>query len=388
MSDATDIVDAVVGPWRDFVALLEADLPFDTERIRVDGMRFTLAYLAAGLNMAIEGDPAYPQFLRFADALCSWGINNPDGNYALLPLDGRGTYRITGDLGTAPVIEFQVHAPTFLGAPDYRITGATKRADLEVAADGSVELWLGGEPRSGNWMPLTPDAESVLFRQFFGSWDDQRPARLAVERMDLPYPPTPVSRADLDARLGRLVRWFTDAGVHWHAICKATLGAGDNRFVFHPASFSDAGGHQGQSYGFGVYRLAPDEALVIEIDPPANAYWSVQLANRFWDSFDYDRRQSSLNMDQMHLDADGRFRGVVAVADPGVANWLDPAGNPWGSIMGRFLDPVATPVATCTVVPITELGSFLPADTRWVTAEERSDTLRRRHVAHQLRQGF
>jgi hypothetical protein len=388
VSETADFIDAIVGPWREFATLIETDMEFGPEPVRTEGLRFLTRHLVAGLSMTLEADPAYPQFVRFADPTLSWGINNPDGNYAFLALDGSGTYRVSGDLGTAEHLDFQVHAPSFTEAPDYRIVGARKRPDLVVGPDGGFEMVLSAQPQPGNWLELTPDAESLIFRQFFGSWDGQRPARVAVERVDAPYPPPPLSAEFLADRLARLQRWCAKAGVYWHRMCKMSFDAGDNNLVFQPPSFSEWGGHQGQSYGFGNFRLEPGEAVIVEIDPPTNEYWGVQLGNRFWESLDWDRRQSSLNGSQARLDADGHFRGVIALQDPGVANWLDPAGNRWGSIMGRFIQPEQTPVATCTVVPLAGLFEHLPAGTARVSPAERGVALRRRSIAAQLRQGY
>ena len=387
VGELTEFVESIVAPWREMAAFLEQDRDRGNGRLAIEGERYLLAYLAAGIAMVFESDPNYPQFVRFADPVCSWGINNPDGNYAFLAVDGGASYRIIGDLGNAPVIEFQVNAPTFTGAPRYRNTATRKRGDLTVGPDGSFELFVGGPERSGNWLPLTPDAESVVFRQFFEDWGSARPARLAVERLDRQYPPPPYSASDLDDRVRRLAAWHSSAGVYWIEMCRMGFEV-ENSLVFHPPSFSDWGGHQGQSYGFGNFLLGPDEALVIDLEIPPCDYWMVQLSNRLWDSLDFDRRQTSLNGAQARLDGDGHFRGVVSIDDPGVANWLDPGGNSWGALMGRIIGAAEVPSVTCTVVRRKDLDEFLPADTERVTRDVRDAVLRRRHLDSQLRQGY
>jgi hypothetical protein len=380
-------IDAISAAWRDFGELIETDMAFDAEVVQSEGLRFLTRHLAAGLSMTLEADPAYPQLVRFADPTLSWGINNPDGNYAFAALDGDGTYRLAGDIGTATHIDLQLHAPSFTEAPNYQIVGALKRDDLEIGADGRVEIILSPNEHPGNWLRTTPDTGSLILRQFFCDWASERPANLAIERLDAAYPPPPLGAEFVQSRLEQLQRWMTVAGEYWHVMCKFGFEV-DNQLIFQPPAFSDDRGHQGQSYGFGNFRIGAGEAVVIEIDPPGCAYWAIQLGNRFWESLDWDRRQTSLNHTQLALDGDGLFRGVISIEDPGVANWLDPAGNAWGSIMGRFIQPQSTPKATLAVVPFAQLDDVLPADTRRVSRDERDSQLRARSIAAQLRQGF
>jgi hypothetical protein len=96
---------------------------------------------------------------------------------------------------------------------------------------------------------------------------------------------------------------------------------------------------KGQAYGMGSWRCGPDEAVVLELDPPTCRMWGVSLCDRWWQSIDFDRRQSSLNDSQADLDADGRFVAVISHDEPGVANWLDPGGHTAGTLALRYLFP-------------------------------------------------
>ncbi len=383
--DAAALLEHILASWSRFASLVETDLPVDTDVVRAQELRFLTRYLVAGCSLALEADPAYPQLVRFADATLGWGINNPDGSYAFAALDGDATYRITGDVGTAAHFDLQLHAPSFCEAPDYRVVATLKRHDLTVN-DGPVEIVIGPEEHSGTWLRSTPDTQSLIIRQFFGDWEAERPAHLAIERVDAPYPPPPLDLGEVQRRVALLQRWLETAGSYWHQVCKYSVELGENQLRFQPAAESDWGGNVGQSYGFGSFRVGPGEAVVLEVDPPRSEYWMVQLANRFWESLDFDRRQSSLNHAQAELDDDGVLRAVICLTDPGVANWLDPAGNTWGTIMGRFVYPADTPNATLRRVALAELDSTLPTSTRRVTRSERDAILRRRHAAAQMRQ--
>jgi hypothetical protein len=387
----SDMIAAVTEGWSKWAERIWDDNGFGDqldEQSRIDGLRFLNRYLSAGFTMALEADPSYPQFVRFADPTCSWGINNPDGNYLFAHFDPKGTYRIFGDPGTAHLIDFELHGPSFCEAPNYKKVGNLKRSDLVVDATGNIEIIVSPIEQTGTWLKTTPETgtQSMLVRQFFRDWASERPASLSIERLDAPYPPPPLSQEDLQARTDLLRRWLVNAGDFWHRMSRIGIDIGPNSMFFLTASDSEWGGHQDQAYGQGNFSLGDNQAIIVEIDPPASDYWEIQLANRWWESLDWDRRQSSLNDAQMTLDDDGMFRGVISLTDPGVANWLDPAGNSFGLIMGRFVNTAANPEPILSVVPADRVSEHLPSSTKLVDPTERSAALRARYVAAQRRQ--
>jgi hypothetical protein len=148
-----------------------------------------------------------------------------------------------------------------------------------------------------------------------------------------------------------------------------------------PQSADERAGMRGQAYGMGNFRCAPDEAVLVEFKPPVCHHWSVSLANWWWEAIEFGSRQSSLNGHQAVLDQDGVFRGVIAHADPGVANWLDPAGHSAGTIAARFLRADAAPTPRLRAVPVSALADQLPAGTARVERAERERMLERRRRA-------
>jgi hypothetical protein len=143
------------------------------------------------------------------------------------------------------------------------------------------------------------------------------------------------------------------------------------------------GGADDIYYGNDLYRLGPGEALVIETVPPDARYWQIQLCDVWFRTLDYATRQTSLNHHQARLDADGRFRCVVAHRDPGVPNWLDAAGHPEGMIQYRWVWSKSNPRPSLRRVRFDELRAALPPDTPRVTPEERRCKVagRQLHVA-------
>ena len=145
-----------------------------------------------------------------------------------------------------------------------------------------------------------------------------------------------------------------------------------------PAALTQMGAAAENVSTWGSWSLNDDECLLIEVTPPEALYWSVSLGNFWWETIDYARRQSSLNGHQATLDADGTFRAVVAHDDPGVANWLDTAGNHHGAMIFRWLRAASAPVPAARVVHRGELEAALPDGTARVTPSDRSRVLAER----------
>ena len=104
-----------------------------------------------------------------------------------------------------------------------------------------------------------------------------------------------------------------------------------------------------------------------------------------FNALEYVYRLSSTNGAMAKLSSDGKYRAVIALEDPGVPNWLDPAGYTEGGIYGRWYDCDSEPVPTIRRVKLKDLRSYLPADTPVVTAEQRREELARRVRACQRR---
>ena len=102
-------------------------------------------------------------------------------------------------------------------------------------------------------------------------------------------------------------------------------------------------------------------------------------------SFDtnYTDHVTSLNHRQIRPDSDGRFRLVVAHADPGVANWIDTEGQRTGLITHRWIGVEERPEIDTRKIRIDELDEALPADTAPFTPAERRQQIgvRQRQVA-------
>ena len=340
--------------------------------------RHLLVLAALGIDEALRaGGDAYDPHISLGnvDAVLKWGMDCPDALYSGASVRSGAEYRITGTRGTARYLGFQV-----MGGMETLANAVGD--DLDVAADGTFELVLSADERPGNWLRLADRASTLIIRQFFYDWNAEVPAALSIERVGGGAAPAATTADEGTAMARRLVALgeFIEASqTFWQDIEAAGRAQGVNSFR-EPANRTDIGGAEENVTVWGSYELADDEALIIEVTPPEALYWSITLGDPWWKSVDYANHQSSLNGAQALLDSDGVFRAVVASRDPGVANWLDPAGSGHGPMIVRWLRAAATPVPKCTVVPYGDLDMLLPSDTARVDAATRQATIARRRA--------
>jgi hypothetical protein len=113
----------------------------------------------------------------------------------------------------------------------------------------------------------------------------------------------------------------------------------------------------------------------------------VQLGDMWWQVLDFTYHQTSLNGHQAVIDEDGRFRAVVAHADPGVPNWLDTLGNGGGVLIFRFFRTDRAVIPTIRKVRHSDIGAHLPAGTPGIDGPARARALESRSRASRRRYG-
>ncbi|MDG2307504.1 MAG: hypothetical protein P8R42_23200 [Candidatus Binatia bacterium] len=380
--------------WREFIAALEGlgslvladDVPARPQD-RAEGWRYLLRFLGSGIRVVVPaGDPDYPEFCRMIENGMSWGLDNPDCNYSWARVRGDASYRIGGNRGSARHLEFQVNTGHFGdgNVGGWRTVSSIHGRELVSEPDGSFEIVLSPEPQPGNWMALDPDASFLLLRQYMSDWENERPADLFIERIDAEYPQPALTPERIAARMDELVTWLSAGARSWENMSRLILATPPNQIEMTKPLEGNAG-LRGQSYGLGHYECGPDEAVIVEFEPPECLMWGVQLSGWFWESMEFGARQSSLNGSQAVLDSDGMFRGVIAHVDPCVPNWIDPEGHESGTIGIRYLFPDRVTQPTFRTVPVAAVREALPEATPAVSPDERRRTLERRRRSVQLR---
>ncbi|MEW6273129.1 MAG: hypothetical protein AB1689_27950 [Thermodesulfobacteriota bacterium] len=379
--DAAELLDGRA--WRRFgerVAALEARVrdaavPAD-DATRADGFRYLAMLLRNALDVAIEDcDPDRPT-VRWSDRRNKFGWDCPDALYATIPVREDAVYRLTGRRGNVHFLGLQV-------AAGIRTLANAHADEWELDAEGRFEVVLGGEPRARNWLPLDAGARWVFVRQFFYDWERELPSPLWIERIDGGQRGEPHGLLDPGFFARRLdaVATNLEASVElWLGTVRALRERYLNAFPAEAFGGTAMGAQKHQSAGTCYYRVAEDEALVVEVKLPRAKYWSIDLCNFWLESLDYASHQSSLNGHQAEVDPDGVLRAVVCHDDPGVPNWLDPVGHREGSLIYRWNLADETPIPAIRAVPRTRLPSELHPETRRVTREERARVIEARRA--------
>ncbi len=363
------------------------DATLDLRRL-AEGYRYVARLAAMAVERGFEGgDADHPRLLFSQGPARKIGGDCPDAIYRDCAIDGRGRYRLHGQRGNAVSLSLSINRNPVAAAQGKSAVVASLTTDeIEFDADGHFEIFLGGEPKARNWCPLASDASRLIVRQFFGARVDPEPARLLVERLDAPDGvPAPLGAQDVTAALG-LARAFLGYLPGFWADEYARMTSRPNILAaLSPEHQERVQALPGGVPFWGHYRLAPGEVLLIEVTPPACAYWSLLCGTPWFESPDNRHHPGHLDMDQAELDAEGRLHAIVSPRDPGFPNWLDTAGYDEGFLLLRWLETESAPEPRCRVLPFDALASALPADTRKITPEERLQDRARRRRAHDLR---
>jgi hypothetical protein len=359
-----------------------------------EGYDYWAQVLTFGLRREFHyGDPRHPMFHRIG-LDTKIGFDNPDNVYEIAKIDPTRSYRVAGRLGTTQFVEFSasVGFPGVVVPP--RTVSKLDTTELDVADDGTIEIFVGGPPRARNWLALDDDATSVLVRQVFGDWrPDDVPGDFRITTDDTwdGERAADLVPEDVMRRLDRTAEFVETQTRYWIDYVDDLIAR------IEPNTFARPG-LQGREltqvnaarafFCWGIWQLERDEALIVEIEAPGpEEYLGFHLNNYWLQSLDYAGRITSLNARQAHVDADGRIRYVLAHDDPGVPNWLDVQGHPWGPMVFRAALTETPAQPTSTLVPSGEVRDALPPDTPVVDERSRRAQIRTRraHVASRFR---
>ncbi len=360
----------------------------DDPAYRADVYRQTMTSLSYAYFAYFHATPEHPDWAPLWNPVYTLQPN-PDDIYVQSPIRGDLVYRVSGNRGTCKILSFtsqKAASGTVDEMPRPNGHNEVDDIDLGLALGEEFEVIFSAERPAGyegKWARIEPEASYMFLRYRSYDWLNEVDPHLSIECLSA-VPPKP--RLSPDQILHGIQEMAKFPGRKTNLYYGMQNGVkervGFN--VFEPVRYP--GALVKQVYWPACFQLEEDEALIIETDIPAHApYWNIQLNDPYFNALEYVYRISSSNGHYAKLGSDGKYRAVIALEDPGVPNWLDPAGYREGGIYGRWYDCDSEPTPTITRVKLSALRDYLPADTPVVTAEERAEELRLRVRACQRR---
>lgn len=373
--------------WHQVAATIEQmqklvldDPRVDAPIVRAEGMRYLTRLIAGAIPLSMDSfDHDYPELVKFVTPHIQYGLPAADCCYHQAAVHGDHVYRLYGKRGSAHLfdVESREGHTAYLGK--WKLVD--RRAEFEVDAQGNIEIFLSAKPQPRNWIRLAEGPGTIIFRQYYYDWLTEEPADLCIERIGATYPPPALTPTEVARRLDLFMAWLRNVPMGCQAAVREYYEAEPGTLKFVPIDFAWAD----IQYGKGIYRCKPDEAVILEADPPRAPYWSIQLTSHFWEALDWNLRLTSYNGHQARIDPDGKFRAVISHADPGVPNWYDAGGHEVGLVTARYYKAPSVTTPRLRVVKLADLRKELPADTPTVTPEQRQETLRARARSVQRR---
>ena len=306
----------------DLTATIEADA--ETELELLEGLRVLGRVTALASELSLDMDPAAPRLFSMNTPARFVGGPNPDGEYLLGMIDGRRRYRLHGHRGTSAYLGFQVLAG--VGLTPRRMAAHLSDRDLHGGRrrHRSPSWCRPTEPTAaelgdGQWLEVPEDASAIVIREYVADRDSEVPADLTLEALGpggrrRHCPPT----QSLGEQLTSLA-WTIAKLATLHRSIKPELLDRPNELVI--AEAAELGGAEttpDNLYMIGTFRLAPDEALVIELEPPSTRYWSVTVENIWHECLEPRRRRSSITNAAAQVATTAPCGSSSSATDPGV----------------------------------------------------------------------
>lgn len=377
LKDLQGAVDALKDTWS----------PDDPD-YRADIYRQTMTSLSYSYFMYFHADAEHPDWAPLWNPVFTLQPN-PDDIYVQSPIRGDLTYRVSGNRGTCKILSFTSQAAlsgTFDERPKPDGHNEVDCDDLGIPLGSDFEIIFSAkrpEGYTGHWAPIDPSAHGLYTRYRLYDWANETDPVLSIECLDNVGPKPRLTPEEIYRRIGEMAKFPQRKTKLYFAMQNGVMErVGWN--VFEPIRM--AGALVKQVYWPANFKFDADEALIIETDIPERApYWNIQLNDPLFNALEYVYRLSSTNGAMATLSSDGKFRAVISLEDPGVPNWLDPAGYTEGGIYGRWYDCDSEPLPTIKRVKFAELRDHLPSDTPVITPEQRAEELRIRVRACQRR---
>jgi hypothetical protein len=347
-------------------------------RERAEGYRYLVRLVAAAQELSFEADRSRPSFVRMFTPTRKFIAEGTDTIYHEAKLDPGLAYRMTVRRGDDLFFSVVVYAEDGDGdkfiADDLNDEGIVF---TNVDGEQVAEIHVSAERPDGakNWLKLDGRLPFLLTRQYFPEFVTEvdagkyRQAIMNIESIGDSTPPDEYREADLANSVERMVAFMNETldsalGIsafvglnmveYERTDTSPTRIGADGNLVLDDESHEDyspdelaemvdprvvANNLPGPGIGYvgAMFKLAEDEAILIEGKDVPCRYWSAQILTKFLESGDYRYHRVAINNRQVAVDDDGSFRIYASHTNPGVRNWMSTQGYPRGQIVLRTL---------------------------------------------------
>ncbi len=342
----------------------------DDELTRAEGFRYLSRITRAALQTFVEhGDPRVPVLQRVVHETAKMGADNPDNVYLNATIHGDHRYVVRGTRGTVHFLSFATQLGHYGRGNGMPPAGQLDSAQLTTRADGTFELLLSTtEPEDvgegQQWLPIAEGLGTLIVRQS-RLLPTEVIAELRIERVGGDGTPAVLTAAHLDDALEQSASLLTFAPQMFAVWAGMFQGHTNLLPRFDQEMSNRFGGLKDIAYYHSYWRLADDEALVIETTPPPCDHWNFQLNNHWMESLDYRFHRIHTNSSLATRRPDGSIRVIVAHRDPGRPNWIETVGHRFGTMCFRWVRPVLPegvepPIPGARVMKLDALASLEP----------------------------
>ncbi len=340
--------------WRFFQQMLAdvtkvVDEDAESERELLEGLRVIARISSLCSQLSVEADPERPSFFDMCSENRMVGGPNPDGNYYLAMIRGDRRYRISGSRGTSAYLGLQILAGT--GLTPRRMACYVSDVDLALSSGDFAIVLSADEPfdlAGAQWVKIPDDASSVVVREYIGDRATEELATLRIDALD-PRPPAPLTDSELAEQLTAMAWSLMKLATLHRTIKPELLGRPNTLLTAEAADLGAADTTPDNLYMMGTFRLAPGQALVLDIAPPDTRYWNVTLESIWHECLEPRHRHSSVTNRKVRPDRDGRVRIAISAKDFGFGHWLDTGGRHRGFVVLRWLDNPSPPDVAVSV---------------------------------------
>jgi hypothetical protein len=308
------------------------------ERELLDGLRVIAKVTGLCTELSVQPDSERPRFFDMCSDTRMVGGPNPDGRYLLAMIRGDRTYRVTGTRGSTAYLGFQVLAGT--GLTPRRMAAYLSDTDLKLDSGLFTLVFSATEPADlgdAQWVPIPPDASSIVVREYIGDAATEEPPTMAIECINA-EPLQPITDAEAAEQFTAMA-WTIVKLATLHRTVKPELMTRPNELLTaEAAELGSADTTPDNLYMIGMFALEPDESLVLEFHPPDTRYWNITLESIWHECLEPRHRHSSVTNKGLPPAADGVARIAIGAKDSGRGHWLDTGGRRRGFVVLRWLD--------------------------------------------------